>query len=67
MPYVTTSSSPINGHVVPVIDQADWRGRIVAAIEELRASRKGAIILYDERTNTVRIYDGRARVSIQAE
>jgi type IV secretory pathway protease TraF len=67
MPYVTTSSSPINGHVVPVVDQTDWRGRIIAVIEELRASRKGAIILYDERTNTVRVYDGRARVSVMTE
>lgn len=48
-------------HVTPlipsisVIPETDWESRLCEIVRLLRSQRKDAIILYDQRTNTLRI------------
>lgn len=58
--YVTTRTPYVPDRLDGL---TDWERVILLAVGELRSKRKGAIILYDERTNTVRVYDGRALTS----
>ena len=51
---------------ISVIPETDWEGRLCEIVCLLRSQRKDAIILYDYRTNTLRIFDGRAIESLKA-
>ena len=46
MPMTTTIS---------VIPETDWELRLCEIVRLLRSQRKDAIILYDQRTNTLRV------------
>ena len=51
--------------LVSIIPETNWEERILAAVRQLRDNRKDAIILYDWRTNTVRIAPFLPRESIK--
>jgi len=40
---------------ISVISETDWEGRLCEIVRLLRSQRKDAIILYDQRTNTLRV------------
>ena len=44
-----------NYAVVSVIQETDWEARLCEIVRLLRSQRKDAIILYDQRTNTLRV------------
>ena len=56
-----------HGAIISVIDATTWEDRLIAEVKVLRESCKDAIILYDYRTNTVRVFDGRAKVSLRLD
>ena len=41
--------------VISVIPETDWESRLCEIVRLLRSQRKDAIILYDQRTNTLRV------------
>ena len=40
---------------ISVIPETDWETRLCEIVRLLRSQRKDAIILYDQRTNTLRV------------
>ena len=53
------SESPPVYRVTPmtisIIPETDWESRLCEIVRLLRSQRKDAIILYDQRTNTLRV------------
>ena len=41
--------------MISVIPETDWEGHLCEIVRLLRSQRKDAIILYDYRTNTLRV------------
>jgi len=51
-----TPDMPMPTHpMISVISETDWESRLCEIVRLLRSQRKDAIILYDQRTNTLRV------------
>lgn len=53
---------------VPVtVAAADWEQRLLQTVRQLRLQRKDAIVLFDSRTNTIRVFPAGAPVSVKLD
>ena len=52
--HATYHLAPIQP-VISIIPETDWESRLCEIVRLLRSQRKDAIILYDQRTNTLRV------------